>query len=54
MIYVAYDRAKSALAACNGGLGDTVLQDEMGLLHEPGDVAGLVRDVLALESMMAD
>lgn len=54
MVYEAYDHGKPVLAARSGGLGETVLQDETGLLHEPGDVAGLVRDVLALESMTAE
>lgn len=54
MVYEAYDHGKPVLAARSGGLGETVLQDETGLLHEPGDVAGLVRDVLALEAMTAE
>lgn len=51
MIYEAYDYAKPVLAARSGGLIETVQPGQTGLLHEPGDVAALVQDVLALESM---
>lgn len=49
--YEAYDHGKPVLAARSGGLAETVLPGETGLLHEPGSVEGLVKDVLALESM---
>jgi glycosyltransferase involved in cell wall biosynthesis len=54
MIYEAYDYAKPVLAARSGGLIETVQPHETGLLHEPGDVPGLVRDVLTLESMSTE
>lgn len=51
MIYEAYDYAKPVLAARSGGLIETVQPHQTGLLHEPGDVSALVRDVLSIEAM---
>lgn len=51
MIYEAYDHAKPVLAARSGALIETVQHGQTGLLHQPGDVAGIVQDVLALEAM---
>ena len=51
VVYEAYDHAKPVLAARSGGLTETVLQNQTGLLHMPGSVPSLVKDVLALESL---
>ncbi len=51
IIYEAYDHAKPALAARSGGLAETVQHGQTGLLHPPGDISGIVQDVLTLESM---
>jgi glycosyltransferase involved in cell wall biosynthesis len=53
MIYEAYDHAKPVLAARSGALTETVLPGVTGLLHEPGQAAALVGDVLILEAMSA-
>lgn len=50
VVYEAYDYAKPVLAARSGGLGEIVQHDVTGLQHEPGDVPGLVNDVLAMEA----
>ena len=50
VVYEAYDYAKPVLAARSGGLTETVLPMRTGLLHEPGDVDQIVRDVLAMEA----
>lgn len=49
--YEAYDHGKPLLAARAGGLTELVKQERTGLLHEPADVPGLVRDVIAVEKM---
>jgi glycosyltransferase involved in cell wall biosynthesis len=49
--YEAYDFAKPVLAARSGGLAETVQHEITGLLHEPGEAAGLMRDVLTMESL---
>jgi len=51
VVYEAYDYAKPVLAAKAGGLQETVQHGVTGLQHEPGDVAGIVEHVLAVESM---
>ncbi|MGV3662674.1 MAG: glycosyltransferase family 4 protein, partial [Prosthecobacter sp.] len=51
VVYEAYDYAKPVLAAKAGGLTETVQHEVTGLQHEPGDVAGLVEHVLAMEAM---
>jgi glycosyltransferase involved in cell wall biosynthesis len=51
MIYEAYDHAKPTLAARSGGLAETVQHGQTGLLHMPGDISGIVQDVLTLEAM---
>ena len=48
--YEAYDYAKPVLAARSGGLTETVIHGSTGLLHEPGKVDNIVRDVLAMEA----
>lgn len=53
VVYEAYDYAKPVLAARSGGLTEIVKHDHTGLHHEPGDVQGIVNDVLALEAMPA-
>ena len=50
VVYEAYDYAKPVLAARSGGLTETVLNDQTGLLHDPGEVDQIVRDVLAMEA----
>jgi glycosyltransferase involved in cell wall biosynthesis len=49
--YEAYDYGKPVLAAKSGGLTETVQHGNTGFLHPPGDVNGLVQDVLNLEAM---
>lgn len=51
VVYEAYEYAKPVIAAKAGGLIETVHHGLTGLQHEPGDVAGLVENVLALEAM---
>lgn len=51
VVYEAYDHAKPVLSAKSGGLMETVHHGLTGLQHEPGDVAGMVEHVLAIESM---
>lgn len=48
--YEAYDFAKPVLASRAGGLGEIVLHDQTGLIHEPGDAAALFEHVMTLES----
>jgi glycosyltransferase involved in cell wall biosynthesis len=48
--YEAYDFAKPVLAARAGGLGEIVLHERTGLLHEPGDTEKLFDQVTTLES----
>jgi len=47
--YEAYDFAKPVLAARAGGLGEIVLHDRTGLVHEPGDTIALFDHVISLE-----
>jgi glycosyltransferase involved in cell wall biosynthesis len=51
VVYEAYDHAKPVLAARSGGLVEVVQPGITGLLHAPGDVDGLVRDVLTMEGL---
>lgn len=51
VVYEAYDSAKPVIGARSGGLEETVHHGLTGLQHEPGNVAALVENVLALESM---
>lgn len=53
MVYEAYDYAKPVLAAKSGGLNEIVQHGVTGLQHEPGDVRGIVTDVLAMEATPA-
>ena len=53
MVYEAYDYRKPVLAANSGGLSEIVQQDVTGLKHEPGNVHGIVQDVLAMEATPA-
>jgi glycosyltransferase involved in cell wall biosynthesis len=48
--YEAYDFAKPMLAARSGGLTETVIHGETGLLHEPGNAAELARQVTELDA----
>ncbi len=48
--YEAYDFAKPMLAARSGGLTETVVHGETGLLHEPGNAAELARQVMELDA----
>jgi glycosyltransferase involved in cell wall biosynthesis len=52
--YEAYDYSKPVLAARSGGLTETVQHQITGLLHAPGDVDGIISDVLAMESRSTD
>ena len=47
--YEAYDFAKPVLAARAGGLGEIVLHDRTGLVHESGDAVALFDQVMILE-----
>lgn len=49
VMYEAYDHGKPVLAARSGGMTEALQQGVTGLLHEPGDVGGLVNDVLRME-----
>lgn len=51
VVYEAYDHAKPVLAARAGGLAETVLPGQTGLVHEPGSVDEIVRDVLDMQAM---
>lgn len=53
VVYEAYDYAKPVLAAKSGGLSEIVEHGVTGLQHEPGDVRGIVSDVLAMEATPA-
>ncbi|MFN0075716.1 MAG: glycosyltransferase family 4 protein [Prosthecobacter sp.] len=53
VVYEAYDYAKPVLAAKSGGLNEIVQHGVTGLQHEPGDVRGIVTDVLAMEATPA-
>lgn len=53
VVYEAYDYAKPVLAAKSGGLNEIVQHGVTGLQHEPGDVRGIVGDVLAMEATPA-
>jgi len=53
VVYEAYDYAKPVLAAKSGGLTEIVEHGVTGLQHEPGDVRGIVGDVLAMETTLA-
>jgi glycosyltransferase involved in cell wall biosynthesis len=50
VVYEAYDYRKPVLAAKSGGLCEIVQHGVTGLQHEPGDVGGIIRDVLAMEA----
>lgn len=50
VVYEAYDYCKPVLAAKSGGLSEIVQHGVTGLQHEPGNVHGLVQDVLAMEA----
>lgn len=50
VVYEAYDFGKPVLAARSGGLTETVQHEGTGLLHAPGSVGEIVRDVLAMEA----
>jgi len=47
--YEAYDHSKPMLAARSGGLVETVLPDQTGYLHKPGDIQGMAHDVILTE-----
>jgi glycosyltransferase involved in cell wall biosynthesis len=51
VVYEAYDYSKPVLAARSGGLTEIVQPGTTGLLHAPGDVDSLVRDVLTMEGL---
>ena len=53
VVYEAYDYGKPVLAAKSGGLTEIVQHGVTGLQHEPGDVGGLVNDVLEMEATPA-
>jgi glycosyltransferase involved in cell wall biosynthesis len=49
--YESYDQAKPVLAARSGGLLETVIQDETGFLHEPGNAESLASDIMRMEKI---
>lgn len=53
VVYEAYDYGKPVLSAKSGGLTEVIEQGVTGLKHAPGDVRGLVADVLTLEKASA-
>jgi glycosyltransferase involved in cell wall biosynthesis len=46
--YEAYDFGKPVLAARSGGLTETVVHNETGMLHEPGNVEQLAEQIIKL------
>jgi glycosyltransferase involved in cell wall biosynthesis len=52
--YEAYDFAKPMLAARSGGLIETIVHGETGLLHEPGNSMNFALDVCEIEKMTPD
>ena len=54
VVYEAYDYAKPVLAARSGGLTETVLHGETGLLHAPGACDELARQVCEMEAYSND
>ncbi len=50
VVYEAYEHAKPVLAARSGGLAETVIAGETGLVHPPADSGALARDVIRLEA----
>ena len=49
VVYEAYEAARPVLAASSGGLTETVIHRQTGLLHRPGDFTQLAEDVRTLE-----
>ena len=49
-VYEAYDFRRPVLAARSGGLTETVIDGQTGLLHEPGSADSLAQSVIALEA----
>jgi glycosyltransferase involved in cell wall biosynthesis len=45
VVYEAYDHAKTVLVAASGGLTETVIDRQTGLLHEPGNAGQLARQM---------
>lgn len=54
IVYEAYDFGRPVLAASSGGLQETVIQDETGLLHQPGNASALADDVGKMEEQGID
>jgi glycosyltransferase involved in cell wall biosynthesis len=52
--YEAYDFAKPMLAARSGGLIETIVHGETGLLHEAGNSKNLALDVCEIEKMTVE
>jgi glycosyltransferase involved in cell wall biosynthesis len=50
VVYEAYDKLRPVLAARSGGLAEIVVDQETGLLHEPGNVEQLAEQVVTLEN----
>lgn len=50
IVHEAYDAARPVLAARSGGLTETVIHDQTGFLHDPGDAQQLADDVERLEA----
>ena len=48
VVYEAYDHQKPALVAASGGLTETVLHGQTGLLHAPGDASELARHIVSI------
>ena len=47
--YESYEFAKPVLASRTGGLGEIVMHNQTGLVHEPGDIATLYEHAMTLE-----
>jgi glycosyltransferase involved in cell wall biosynthesis len=50
VVYEAYDYCRPVLAAASGGLPETIVEGETGLLHEPGSAEQLADHVMQVEA----
>jgi glycosyltransferase involved in cell wall biosynthesis len=48
VVYEAFDHGRAVLAARSGGLPESVAHGVRGLIHEPGDVSALARDIASM------
>ncbi len=50
VVYEAYEHFRPVLAACSGGLAETVADGTTGFLHTPNDAGDLARSIARLEA----